>query len=229
MVYDEAVGMVKTQTVGIYKEEKIGLTMPSLNNIVSDLVGLAVTIGGPVSTLAYGGEYADFGAAATAINSLASGREAGKKEEINGTSTLLVTGDRIERISKSKFPAAGKPGNMHTFVEDGNQVISVLKGDRQIGVEKGDLITGVDKGDHKTTVAKGNMTAEIKQGKVVIDAKMSIELKVGSNSIKIDNTGITLKGAMIKNEAQSLFKADAKMVTVSGKMTMIDGKMVLIN
>ncbi len=238
MVYDEAVGMVKTQTVGIYKEEKIGLTMPSLKNVVSDSIGLAVTIGGPISTLAFGGKYADFGAAATAINSLWSGRQAGKKEEINGKSELIVTGDRIERISKSKAPAAGKPGNMHTFVEDGNQLVSVLKGDRQIGVEKGDLITGVDTGDYKTTIAKGNhetkvskgdLTAKISKGKVKIEAKKSIELKVGSNSIKIDTTGITIKGAMIKNQAKSLFKADAKMVTVSGKMTMIDGKMVMIN
>ncbi|MEM9583095.1 MAG: type VI secretion system tip protein TssI/VgrG [Pseudomonadota bacterium] len=238
MVYDEAVGMVKTQTIGIYKEEKIGLTMPSLDNIVGDVLALGITLGGPISTLAYGGEYADFGAAATAINSLWSGREAGKKEEINGKSQLVVTGDRIETISKSKFPAAGKPGDMKTVVEDGKQEIEIKKGDRLIevgegklktDVKKGDLITNVDKGNHKTTVDTKNFTVDVKKGKVEIEAKMSIELKVGSNSIKIDNTGITLKGAMIKNEAQTVFKAEGKMTTVSGDMTMIDGNMVLIN
>ena len=58
----------------------------------------------------------------------------------------------------------------------------------------------------------------------------SIELKVGQSSIKLDQMGVTIKGMMIKCEAQIqmeskalLYKADGiAMVQIKGGITMIN-------
>jgi type VI secretion system secreted protein VgrG len=59
----------------------------------------------------------------------------------------------------------------------------------------------------------------------------SIELKVGSNSIKIDQSGITIKGIMVKIEASALLEAKASaMGTVDGGgMLTVKGGLVMIN
>jgi type VI secretion system secreted protein VgrG len=58
----------------------------------------------------------------------------------------------------------------------------------------------------------------------------SIELKVGQSSIKIDQMGVTIKGMMIKVEAQiqGEFKAAITEVSASG-LTTVKGSLVMIN
>ena len=73
-----------------------------------------------------------------------------------------------------------------------------------------------------------NRTATVR-GKSTTEAMQSIELKVGANSIVIDQSGITLKGLKIKLEGtimthiqapMVLVKADG-MLTLKGGLTMI--------
>ena len=58
----------------------------------------------------------------------------------------------------------------------------------------------------------------------------SIELKVGQSSIKIDQMGVTIKGMMIKVEAQIQCEVKAMMTQVNGDaMTTVKGGIVMIN
>ena len=43
-----------------------------------------------------------------------------------------------------------------------------------------------------------------------------IELKVGNNSIKIDPTGVTIQGLMVKIEGQTLTQVKGAMTDVNG-------------
>lgn len=83
----------------------------------------------------------------------------------------------------------------------------------------------------------GNQTAKIKKNQTVtveqkssLEAKNSIELKVGQNSITIDQSGITLKGMMIKVEAQNLAEVKGVMVQVNGTgQLVLKGALTMIN
>jgi type VI secretion system secreted protein VgrG len=58
----------------------------------------------------------------------------------------------------------------------------------------------------------------------------SIELKVGSNSIKIDQTGVTIKGAMIKIEATGIFQTKGVLMQQQASgIHIVKGAMVMIN
>jgi type VI secretion system secreted protein VgrG len=52
---------------------------------------------------------------------------------------------------------------------------------------------------------------------------MSIELSVAGNSIKVDNTGVTINGIMIKTKASGMAEHDG------GGMMVVKGGIVMIN
>lgn len=233
LVYDETVGVSKTQTIGMYKEETVGLTLPDIENLAQDLLSLVVTVGGPISTLAAGGAYADLGAAATGLSGLAGALDPGKKEKINGVYETLVTGDRTERIKKSVFPARGKPGDMKLFVEDGNQIISVLKGDRQIGVEKGDLITGVDEGDYRVTVAEKNHLTSVLKGDMQVgvekgDRIVGVDTGDQTTTIKSGDFKVKASAGKVKIEAmrEIELKVGPSVIKISPQGIDIKGPMI---
>lgn len=103
----------------------------------------------------------------------------------------------------------------------------------------GDTTITVDQGNHTETLNQGNRTLELKQGNESIkidlgksekEAMQSITLTVGQNSIKIDQTGITLSGLMIKIEAQVQLEGKAPMTSVSGDaMLTLKGGITMIN
>jgi type VI secretion system secreted protein VgrG len=84
--------------------------------------------------------------------------------------------------------------------------------------------------DRTTTIKQGNDTVNIDAGKSATEAMTSIELKVGSNSIKIDQSGITIKGIIIKIEGTATADMKSPMTTVKGDgMLTLKGGMTMIN
>jgi type VI secretion system secreted protein VgrG len=57
-------------------------------------------------------------------------------------------------------------------------------------------------------------------GKITEEALQSIELKVGQSSVKIDQTGVTIKGMMVKING-------TVMTEVKGLMTKVEGNAML--
>jgi type VI secretion system secreted protein VgrG len=98
-----------------------------------------------------------------------------------------------------------------------------------ITVGKGRTATIQDK-DDSLTVQQGDLGIEVSQGKATVTAMQSIELKVGSSSIRIDQNGITIKGLLISIEGSGSVSVDAPMTSVSGDATVtIKGGLVEIN
>jgi type VI secretion system secreted protein VgrG len=82
-------------------------------------------------------------------------------------------------------------------------------------VQTGNDKLTVEEGNREATISKGDDTTKVSAGKSTLEAATSIELKVGSNTIKIDTTGITINGAMVKVEGSSLTEIKGAMVKIN--------------
>lgn len=115
-------------------------------------------------------------------------------------------------------------------LDEGNDTLKIKKGNQDVTLDQGNQTTTLSKGNQTTTLSSGNHTLKLKAGKSTIDAMQSIELKVGSNSIKIDQSGITIKGMMVKIEGSTMLQAKSPMSTVEGSgMLTVKGGVVMIN
>ena len=124
-------------------------------------------------------------------------------------------------------------------VKDGNEKVTIEKGNREIYVDKGndkhqikmgnrDVI--IDMGNDTLLIKMGNQKTKIDLGKSETEAMQSIELKVGQSSIKLDQTGVTIKGIMIKVEAQAMLEEKAPMTQIKGDaMLILKGGLTMIN
>jgi type VI secretion system secreted protein VgrG len=84
--------------------------------------------------------------------------------------------------------------------------------------------------DQNTTLKQGNQTTKLDLGKANTEAMQSIELKVGSNSILIDQTGITIKGLMVTVQGDVKAEVKSPMTDVKGDgMLTIKGGITMIN
>lgn len=111
-----------------------------------------------------------------------------------------------------------------------NRTVTLDQGNDTLTVKMGDRTVKVDQGNDSLTVALGDHTIDVSAGKSTITAMTSIELKVGSNSIKIDQSGITIKGIMVKIEGTATAEMKSPMTTVSGDaMLTLKGGIVMIN
>lgn len=166
--------------------------------------------------------------------------EAGDEEIIidQGKQTIEIEGDKTETIRTGNHVHTVDTGNMETTVASGDKKVSVdtgnletkVESDHKTTVASGDYKTDVTSGDHKTTVNSGNIAVKASAGKIEIEAAQSIELKVGSNSIKIDMSGITVKGMMVNIEGKTMAEMKSKMTTVKGDgMLTLKGGVTMIN
>jgi type VI secretion system secreted protein VgrG len=112
------------------------------------------------------------------------------------------------------------PGNQTTEIQN-DRTITLNEGNDNLTVKQGDSITKISLGDYKL---------DIDAGKATITAMTSIELKVGSNTIKLDQQGITVNGIMVKIDATAKLDANSPLTTVgaSGVLT-LQGTLTKIN
>jgi type VI secretion system secreted protein VgrG len=112
------------------------------------------------------------------------------------------------------------PGNQTTEIQN-DRTTTLNEGNDTLTVKQGDSITKISLGDYKL---------DIDAGKATITAMTSIELKVGSNSIKLDQQGITVNGIMVKVDATAKLDANSPLTTVgaSGVLT-LQGTLTKIN
>lgn len=120
--------------------------------------------------------------------------------------------------------------NDQTVTIGNNQKIEVEKGNREIKVSKGNQTTEISMGNLSIKVKMGNMDTKIDLGKQETEALQSIELKVGQSSVKLDQSGVTIKGIMVKIEGQAMVQTKAPMVEANGSgLHIVKGGVVLIN
>jgi type VI secretion system secreted protein VgrG len=157
----------------------------------------------------------------------------------NDETRSIEEGNEVVTITKGKQTLDIKQGDQNVSLGQGNQSLTLKMGNRTVTLDQGGETVRLKMGDQKTQLDMGNQTTEVKMGnvttkaalgKVSEEAMQEIELKVGQNSIKIDQTGVTIKGMTIKIQGQ--IKAEVKgmmtdikgdaMLTVKGGMTMIN-------
>jgi len=93
-----------------------------------------------------------------------------------------------------------------TTLEMGNETLTIKTGDRT---------ESIDKGNDSLTIKMGNRDTKINMGKDTLEAMQSIEMKVGANSIKIDQSGITIKGIMIKVQGSAMIQETAPLIKIN--------------
>ena len=133
----------------------------------------------------------------------------------------------VSRVVKQHVTETLLDGDHYFTIETGSQEIEI-KTDKTQTIEgkHTKTITGND----ATTVKTGNMTVDVSAGKIEMTAAVEILLTVGPSSIKIDNSGVTIKGPMIKVEGTAMVEAKAPMTTVKGDaMLTLKGGLTMIN
>ena len=131
--------------------------------------------------------------------------------DIGHDQTMTVQNNRTKTIREGNETITLEQGNRTTTLRQGNDTLNVDTGNRSVSV------TGTDSLDVTRTISMSGT-----QG-VTIESNMSIELKVGANSIKIDQSGITIKGVMVKVNGSGMVQVQA------GGILSLSGSMVKIN
>lgn len=113
-------------------------------------------------------------------------------------------------------------------VNDDN--LKVEQGNRTIEVQTGNVKETLGQGNYTTTLNAGNHSLKIDAGTSTVEAMQSITLKVGQNSIVIDQTGVTIKAIMITVQGQATVEIKSPMTTVKGDgMLTLKGGITMIN
>ncbi|GGE53888.1 type VI secretion system Vgr family protein [Actibacterium pelagium] len=175
-----------------------------------------------------------------------------KKAEGNLTQTIhnhktetLLEGSHTFTVEKGDETYTINKGNQTLLIEEGNQTTTIGKGDQTFSIETGSQTIEIKKdktqtiegkhtktitGNDATTVKTGNMTVNVSAGKIEMTAAQKIELKVGGSSIKIDPSGITIKGPMVKIQGDAMAEMKSPLTTVKADgMLTLKGSLTMIN
>lgn len=146
-----------------------------------------------------------------------------KKTLSSGSQVLNVKKDQTNTIEGKQSETIGGDATLDV---GGKQTVTI-GGDQKedVGGKQTISVTG----DHSLSVTgaqKVKVTGAIKQTSsqsITLQANMSIELKVGGNSIKIDPSGVTITGTMVKINGSAMTEVKG------GGMLKMQGGLVMIN
>jgi type VI secretion system secreted protein VgrG len=152
-----------------------------------------------------------------------------------GFRTRSVTKGGTDAFNELTFD--DKKGNELLFLHAQKDMKTEVENDQTLTVENDRTVT-INKGDETVTLKQGNQTTELKLGNISVkcdlgsitmEAMQSIILKVGMNSIKIDQTGVTVTGMMIKIDGQIMTEVKGLMTQVQGTaMLQLGGGIIMI-
>jgi type VI secretion system secreted protein VgrG len=151
--------------------------------------------------------------------------------------TSIETGNETLTVKKGNRSATVSQGNDSLEVSQGTRTVTVMgndsyevkQGNRSVKVDQGndshEVSMGnrdvkIDMGNDSLTISMGNQTTKLDLGASSSEAMQSITLKVGANSITIDQMGVTIKGMMIS--VQGTVQTEVK-----GLMTSVKGDVML--
>jgi type VI secretion system secreted protein VgrG len=138
----------------------------------------------------------------------------GNDEHFNEICFEDKPGDELLYIRAEKDLTKAVENNETVWV--GNDRWEEVDNNETITVDKGDRKVTLNMGNEALTIKMGDQTTKLDLGKSETEALQSIELKVGQSSLKIDQTGITIKGLMIKVEGTVQTELKGLMTQVQG-------------
>ena len=119
--------------------------------------------------------------------------------------------------------------NDRTITVKGKETVTI-KADRTHEVTEGNDTLTVKRGNLSTEVTLGNITVKAGAGSITVEAAESITLKVGSNTLTLNRSGIELKGLKIAIEGQLQTEVKALKVSVTADaMLTLKGGVTMIN
>lgn len=102
--------------------------------------------------------------------------------------------------------------------------------DSQTVTIKNGRTTEVTTSGDKLTVKSGDLTINVSSGSIKMSALQSIELTVGSNSVKIDPAGVTISAMKITLSGTAMVQIKAPMTQVNADgMLMLKGGIMMLN
>lgn len=145
----------------------------------------------------------------------------GASDASDGSQSLTVKTDRTITVQE---------GDNSLTVDKGNRAVTVSQGNDELTVSQGDRSVSIDTGNDTLTVQSGNLTIEVSAGTATIEAGQTIELKVGGNSITIDNSGITISGTTVTVEGEASVEVTSPASEVNGDGTLtLSGGTISLN
>lgn len=163
----------------------------------------------------------------------------GKGEAADGSQTLdiykdqkitLETGNQTVTLKQGDRTVTLDQGNESVQIKVGNRSVKIDKGNDELKIQMGNLTTKLGMGNTTLELDMGNASTKAKLGKISEEAMQGIEMKVGQNSIKIDQSGVTIKGMMVKVEGQVQTQIKGLMTQVNGDaMLTVKGGITMIN
>ncbi len=126
------------------------------------------------------------------------------KQLVENDRTISVKGKHTETITKDTTIEI-EEGNYSMTIDSGNETRTLKQGNQTVGLKL------------------GNISVKCDLGSITMEAMQSITLKVGQSSIKIDQTGVEVKGMMIKVTGDAITQVSGEaMLTLKGGITMIN-------
>jgi type VI secretion system secreted protein VgrG len=145
-------------------------------------------------------------------------------------SETLDVGDYATKLSQGNRTIELSQGNVTEKLDVGDYATKLSQGNRTIELSQGNLTETLDVGDHATKLTAGNHSVKLSAGASSVEAMQSITLKVGGNSLTIDNTGVTIKGMMVSIQGQVQLDLKGTMTSVNGDgMLTLKGSITMIN
>jgi type VI secretion system secreted protein VgrG len=104
-----------------------------------------------------------------------------------------------------------------------NRTVEVQLGNEKVTIDMGNRNVKICSGNDSLEIQTGNQSTYLDLGHSTTEAMQSITLKVGENSIVIDQTGVTIKGTMVTIEGQAItqVKGDGLLI-LKGGLVMIN-------
>lgn len=147
--------------------------------------------------------------------------------EVQLDDEFKIQRDRKARIGRDRTTEIKR--NETTTIETGDQTHKVSAGKRVTTISQNDELT-VEQGSKKTTVSMGDYTITASAGEITVEAAIKITLKVGTSTVVLDNSGVTVQGVTVTTEGMAQNNVKAPVVQVSADaMASVQGGLVKIN
>jgi len=139
-------------------------------------------------------------------------------EDKKGSEQVLIHAEKDQTIEVENDESHWV-GHDRTKKVDHDETITIGH-DQTATIDNNRTVT-ITKGDDSLTIKMGNSSTSIKMGKSETEAMQSIELKVGQSSVKLDQSGVTIKGLNVQIEG-------TVQVSVKGLTTKVNADTMLI-
>jgi type VI secretion system secreted protein VgrG len=144
--------------------------------------------------------------------------------------TTTIKNNETKTISEGNEVIAIKKGDQTLTIDMGKQEITLGQGNQVVTLKQGNQTIELDMGNQSTTAKLGNITTKASVGKIEMEAMQSLTLKVGQNSITIDQSGVKINGMTVKVEGQIQTQVKGPITQVNGDaMLQLKGGIAMIN